>query len=119
MHIRHSPCHILTGQGSGHGKKSIKAVNIGSACSQSYQGVHIRRFVDQPLKSADKELLVDDHDHSGQQQFHQANGHMVFCQGRRDRPVPHHMSHGEVHQRNPEAQGSYESPLHFGSLSVF
>ena len=61
--------------------------------------------MNQAGKAADEEFLVDDHDHAGEQQFNEAHGHMISRQCFGYRPIPHHMPHGQVHQRNQQAQG--------------
>ena len=56
------------------------------------------------LEAADEELLVDDHDDDGQQQLRQAHGDVVAVIKRRQRPAPHHVAHGKIHQHEQKAQ---------------
>jgi len=54
--------------------------------------------MEQALKTVNKELLVDDHNDHCQIQLYQTHHHMVAVHKCRQRPVPHHMSHGEIHK---------------------
>ena len=65
----------------------------------------------QALEAADEELLVDDHDDDGQQQLRQPHRHMVVVIERRQRPAPHHMPHGEIHQHDQKADRPDQTPL--------
>ena len=60
------------------------------------------------LKTADKKFLVDDHDNARQQQLHQAHSHMVVFKKGRQGPVPHHMSHGKIHQDQQKSHRSQQ-----------
>ena len=90
--------------GEGHGKQRVGAVDKGRSGSHRHQGVHIGRPVEKAGKTVDKKLLVDDHNNDGQQHLVQTHRHMVFRENFRQRPVPHHMSHGDIHQRNQKYQ---------------
>ena len=57
----------------------------------------------QTLKAADKEFLVDDHDDSGKQKLYKPHGNVVVVEPCRERPAPHHVSHGEIHEDNEKA----------------
>ena len=110
-HIGHDRVHIAAHLGARHGKKRIGAVAKGRRRAQRHQRIHIGRAVPQALKTADKEALVNDHHHSSQQQLSQAHSHMVVIVEGGQRPAPHHMTHGEVHQHNQKAQRPDEPPL--------
>ena len=43
---------------------------------------------------------------------------MVSDQEAGKRPVPHHMSHGKIHQRKQQAQGDDQSPFHGRCLGI-
>ena len=119
MHIGHYTRHIPLYLCICHGKKCVEAVAVRSSGSQGYESIHIRSPVDQPFKSTDKKLLVDHHNGCRQQKLDQAHGHMISFQECRNRPVPHHMSHGEIHQRDQETQRSDQPSLHLRRLPVF
>ena len=119
MHIGHRARHISPHLRVRHGKERVDAVSVRCAGAERHQGVHIGRSVDESSESADEELLIDYHDGRRQKKLDQPHRHMVARQNFRDRPVPHHMPHREIHQRNQEAQGGDQSTLHPGRLPVF
>ena len=58
------------------------------------------------LKTADKKPLVDDHNQARQQQLVKADCQRIFRQNSRNRPTPHEMAHGYIHQRQKQTQRS-------------
>ena len=118
VHIRHNTRRILPQLGIRHGKQRVGAVHEGSSRSQRHQRIHVGRSMEQALESADEKLLVNHHDNHCQKQLHKSHGHMVLSQKFRQRPVPHHMSHGYIHQRNQETKGSDQSFFENGRLPV-
>ena len=70
------------------------------------------------LVPADEKLLVDDHDHCGQQQLGQAHGDVVSVVKGGDWPSPHHVSHGEIHEDDQENKGPDETPFQHGCVMV-
>ena len=106
MHVGHDALQVAVHLSRRHGKQGVQAVAKGRRRSKGHQRIHIGRSVDQAFKSADKKLLVDHHDDSCQQKLGNPYRHVIFCQRRRKRPVPHHMSHRQIHQRNQETKRS-------------
>ena len=119
MHKGHHPCSIPPQLRICHGKECVKTVSIRSSRTESNQGIHVGRPVDQASKAADKELLVDHHDCRSQHELYQPYRHMIFFKERRHRPVPHHVPHGEIHQRDQETQRCDQSPLHLRRFLIF
>ena len=58
----------------------------------------------QALEATDKEFLIDNHNCHGQNQLQKALGHIVVLQVGRDRPAPHHVPHGEIHEYDQKYQ---------------
>ena len=118
VHIGHDGVHIAPHLGAGHGKEGVGAVHEGRRGTQSHQRVHIGGAAPQAPEAGDKEFLVDDHDGHGEQELGQAHGHMVAVKKGGQRPAPHHVAHGEVHQHQQEAQGRDETALERRGLPV-
>ena len=94
-----------------------QAVQEGGGGTQCHQRVHVRRTVNEPLKAADEEFLVDDHDDDGEQQLGNGHAHGILIQDAGHGPVPHDVSHGNVHQQQKKADGQKEPTLqHRGFL---
>ena len=70
------------------------------------------------MGAADEILLVDDHDHGGEQQLKQPHGHVVPRQEGRQGPIPEHMSHRHVHHGQQDADTSHQAAHHLGRLLV-
>ena len=108
-HIIHDSCRITVHLCSCHGKECIDTPYKGCHRAECDQRVHIRGTVPQTLKSADKKFLVDDHDDPGKQHLDKSHGNMVVIEPRRERPAPHHMSHGKVHKYQQKSDGSNQA----------
>ena len=119
MHIWHYGIHIHAHLRICHSKQRINTVSIRSCRTKGNQCVHIRRFMNQSFKSADKELLVDDHNNRSQKQLSQSHCHMIVRHKSWQWPVPHHMSHGQIHKWYKETQRSNQPPLQYWCISVF
>ena len=52
------------------------------------------------------------------QQLYQTHGDVVSIKEGGQRPAPHHMAHGEIHQRDQKADGDDESFFHLRGLCV-
>ena len=74
--------------------------------------------MNQPFEAADKKLLVDHHDDARQQKLGDSDSHMILRQRLRQRPVPHHMSHGQIHQRNQETERGNQPPPNLRRLRI-
>ena len=118
MHVAHDrlaiSCHLC----AGHGKQGVHTVNKGCSGSQSYQGIHIRGLMKNPLHTIHKELLVDHHNSNGKQKLYQPHSYMVAFKEGWQWPVPHHMSHGHIHQRNQKYYRRNQTLLHLRCLCV-
>ena len=62
-------------------------------------------------KAADKEFLVNHHDNTSQQKLYQSHRHMIIVKKGGQRPSPHHMSHGKIHEYRQENQRSRKALL--------
>ena len=119
MHILHDPSVISLDLGLSHGKQSVNAVTKRGCGTHGHQGVHIGTAVPQTTEAVNEEFLVDDHDNGRQQQLHEAQRHMIIRQPLRQRPAPHTVTHGNIHQHQQKAQRSDQSPLQHRRFPVF
>ena len=94
---------------AGHGKEGIGAVYKRSARAERNKRIHVRRAAPQALESADKEVLIDDHDRGRKQQLRKAHRDVVPRKECRQRPAPHHVSHGNIHEREQESDRQKQS----------
>ena len=104
MHIAHDGLRIAAHLRARHGKERIRAVDKRRRRAERHERVHVRHAVPERLVAADEKLLVDDHDDHRQQQLCQAHGNMVTVIKARQRPAPHHVPHGKIHQDEQKAQ---------------
>ena len=116
--VGHDRRAIASRLGGGHGKQRIGAVTKGRRRAQGHQGIHVRGPVPEALEAADKKLLVDHHDRRRQQQLGQPLGHMVSLVEGRQRPAPHHVPHGKVHQHRQKQQGPEQALFQRQGLMV-
>ena len=94
-----------------------QAVQEGCGGTQCHQRVHVRCTMNESLKAADEEFLVDDHDDDGEQQLGNGHAHGILIQDAGHGPVPHDVPHGNVHQQQKKADGQKEPTLqHRGFL---
>ena len=119
MHIGHHGIHIALDLCVRHGEQGEGAITKGCRSAQRNQCVHVGRTVPQTLEPADKKLLIDDHNDHRQQQLQKPHCHMVAVEKRGQRPAPHHVPHGNVHQYDPEAQRSEEPFFQHRGFPVF
>ena len=101
-----------------HGKQRIGAVAEGSGGTEGHKRIHIRRAVQQAAEAAEEEALVDDHDDDRQQHLGKAHGDMVARQEARQRPAPHHMAHGGVHQHEQKSDRRDKAALQLRRFMV-
>ncbi len=118
-HVVHYKLRVAVYLCAGHGEQCVDAPYKGCHGAKGYQGVHVRGAVPQALEAADEEFLVDDHDDSGKQQLDQSHGYVIAVKPCGQRPAPHHMSHGEVHQDQKKAYGCDEALLQDRGFVVF
>ena len=114
VHHRFRRVQLGMSHGEGHGQ----AVPEGGCRAHRHQRIHIGRAVPQRLEAADKEFLVDDHHDGRQHHFHNGDGQGVLRQHLRQRPPPHHVAHGNVHQHQQEAQRPHKPPAQHGRIMV-
>ncbi len=119
MHVAHDSGHIAAHLGICHGEQRVGAVQERRARAERHKGIHIRCAVDEPFKAADEELLVDDHDDDGEEQLDEAHRDVVVFEKIRQRPAPHHMPHGDVHEHSQKADGRDETLFELWSFAVF
>ena len=93
MHIAIDRRRVAFCLGVGHQKENDGAVYESGRSPKGHKRIHIRCFMHQRLKAADKEFLVDHHHGGGQKQLKKPHCHMVIVEKRRKRKAPHHMSH--------------------------
>ena len=103
----------------GHGKDRVSAVHKGCHGTKGNQRVHIRSSVPEASESADEKLLINDHNNRSQNHLQKAVRDMIPLQKRGNRPVPHHMSHGKIHQDKQKSQRREQTPLQHRCLTVF
>ena len=117
-HIVHNSGRITVYLCSCHGKEGIYAPYERGHGTQSYQGIHIRGTMPQALEAADKEFLVDDHDDACKKKLYQSHGNVVVVKPGRERPSPHHVSHGEVHQYQQKSYRCNKAAFQNGGLMI-
>ena len=117
-HIVHDQLVVAVHLCAGHGKQGVGAPHKAGHGAHGHQRVHVGGAVDQPLEAIDEELLVDHHHDARQQQLDKAHGNMVAVKPVGQRPAPHHVAHGKVHQYQQKAQRSNQPPLELGRLVV-
>ena len=97
------------------------AVGDGRGGTQGDQAVHVRAQVPQGLKAHRKKLPVHIDDGQKQQKLRQGKGQGILvpvkilmhkARYRQPEPFIIHMIHGHVHQRQQEADGNPQPPLH-------
>ena len=104
---------------AGHQEQSRDAVGERRRRAERHQRVHIGHAVHQPLEAAGEKLLVDQHDDGRQDHLRQSRGDRIALEERRQRPAPHRMPHGKVHQRPQEAQRREKAAFERRSFAVF
>ena len=119
MHIAHDCIHVPLYLRSRHGKQGVDAVYKRCGRTKRYQCVHVRCFMPETLETADKEFLVDDHDRNGKQELYQSHCDVISFKEFRQRPSPHHMAHGEIHERNQKKNGAQQTAFHDRCFLVF
>ena len=86
--------------------------------AQRDQCVHIRSTVDQGAEAAGEKPAVDGHDGQCDQHLGQRQRQVVMFKISRQRPSPHIMSHGDVHQHRQEAHRQNQAALQLRCLPV-
>ena len=117
-HIVHDQLLVAVHLRAGHGEEGVGAPDKAGRGAQRHQRIHIGGAVDQPLEAADEELLVDDHDDARQQQLNKAHGDVVAVEPVGERPAPHHVPHGKVHQNDEKDQRGDEPLFQLRGLVV-
>ena len=110
MHIGHHAVRISAHLSVGHQEERRHTPDIGRHGAERHKGVHVGRTVQKSTKSADKKALIDDHDDARQNHLHKTHGDVVVRHPRGKRPVPHHMTHGKIHQHRKKRNGRDETP---------
>ena len=102
----------------GHGEQRTHAVYERSAGTERNKRIHIRRAVYQTFDAGNEKLLVDDH-HSGcKEHLNKPHRNVVALEERGERPAPHHMSHGKVHQYQQECGGGDQPADQFRRFGI-
>ena len=96
-------------------EKAPAETDRGTKC---HERIHIRSAVYQRPKSAGEKLAVDKHHNKRQQHLRQGQCQMIVLKPYRQRPVPHVMAHGDVHQHQQEADRQRQAALQFRSLMI-
>ena len=92
------PCRIAVHQHTAHSEQDNRAVPERRRRAQRYQRIHVRRTVQKAPRTAHEKSLIDEQDRPRQEQFQHAQRQRIPCQRCKQRPSPHHMSHGYIHQ---------------------
>ena len=103
---------------TGHGEEGIGAPEEAGRGTKRHQRIHVGGAVEEALEAVDEELLVDDHHDARQQQLNEAHRDVVAVKPVGERPAPHHVPHGKVHQHRQEEKGGDEPLFQFGGLVV-
>ena len=103
---------------AGHGEEGVGAPEETGRGAQRHQCIHVGGAVEEALEAVDEELLVDDHHDARQQQLNEAHRDVVAVEPVGERPAPHHVPHGKVHQHRQEEKGGDEPLFQFGGLVV-
>ena len=106
------------GRIGGHGEELVGTVAKGRCRAHCHQRIHIGRAMQQALEAADKEFLVDHHDGGRQQQLRKRHGNGITLKKAGQRPAPHGMAHGYIHQHDQEAQRRKQALLQHGRRPV-
>ena len=109
MHVAHDRVHIPAHLCSGHRKQCIDAVSKRCGRTERHKGVHIRGAMPQALEAADKKLLIDHHDRDSKEQLYQSHCDVIPVEKGRQRPVPHHMPHRHIHERDQKHERSNQT----------
>ena len=118
MHILGNGSRISVKLRSGHCKKLKCAVSESRARSERNKCIHIRRTVNYTFESVHEKMLIYDHDRDGQKKLRKSHRHMIFLKEPRERPIPHHVSHGEVHEHRKERKRCDKSFPESGRFAV-
>ena len=103
---------------TGHGEEGVGAPEEAGRGTKRHQRIHVGGAVEEALEAVDEELLVDDHHDARQQKLNEAHRDMVAIEPVGERPAPHHVPHGKVHQHRQEEKGGNEPLFQFGGLVV-
>ena len=117
-HVVHDKFFIAVQLRIGHGKQGVGAPHKACHRAHGYQRIHIGGAVYQPFEAIDEKFLVDHHHDARQQQLYQPHGNVVAVEPAGQRPTPHHVPHGKVHQHQQKAQRGYEPPFQLGRFVV-
>ena len=110
VHVRHHGFSVPRQLVAGHLEQDQGAPDKGGHGTHGHQGIHIGGQMQQALKAAGKKSAVDHHDDPCQDHLRQPHGNVVSLKECRQRPAPHHMSHGAVHQNQKDADGRDQAP---------
>ena len=102
----------------GHGKQGVGAPHKACHRAHSHQRIHVGGAVHQPFEAIDEKFLVDHHHDACQQQLYQPHGNVVAVEPAGQRPAPHHVPHGKVHQHQQKAQRGDKPPFQLGRFVV-
>ena len=96
-----------------HPVKDVDGPAEGHARAECHKCIHVRRTVKQRLESGGEEVLVDDHHGCRQEHLCQCQSQMIVREECRERPSPHIVAHGDVHQDSEEEDGILQPPDQF------
>ena len=88
-----------------HPVKDVDGPAEGHARAECHKCIHVRRPVKQRLEAGSEEVLVDDHHDRRQKHLRQCQSQMIVREECRERPSPHIVPHGDVHQDSEEENG--------------
>ena len=103
-HVFHDFFHVPIHLCPRHRKEHQSGPEKGGKGAKSNQRIHVWCPMDEPLKSTDKELLVDHHDDPSQKHLNESHGHMIVIKKGGQWESPHHVAHGKVHKHQEKAQ---------------
>ena len=102
-----------------HGEECINTPYKRCHGAECNECIHVWGTMPQTLKSTDKEFLVDDHDDAGEQKLDKTHCNVVVIKPCRQRPSPHHVAHGEVHQYKQKSDRSDQTTFENRCLVIF
>ena len=106
VQIRMRARRIARRNGKGHQKQNGRTVCERCTASECDERVHVRSAVHEAFKTARKKLPVDKHDGDRKKHFIERNRHGIVVHGKRNRPLPHDVPHGHIHERHEQNERS-------------
>ena len=115
----HDLCLMLFDNRIGHCKQCIHTVDKRCSRAKCHKRIHVWCPVYKSLESIYEELLVYDHNRNREQKLYKSHRYVIALEERRQRPVPHHMSHRHIHERDQQNHRRDQAFPHQRCLRIF